>query len=322
MVRRRCIQLGFLAGLLTALPAFGQSFPSHAVRLTVPYAPGGSVDLLGRLLAAKLADGLRQPVVVENRPGAGGAIGIQAVVNSPPDGHALVISGNGAVTVNIHLHKLTYDPLADLTPVGMLAKVPIVIAVHPSLPVRSVGELVFYAKSNPGTLNFSSNGAGSVAFLGAELLKSLTGISMAHVVYRGGAPGAEALVAGHVQVGFLDASVVKPFAEVASIRPLAVTSAKRSAIFPDLPTVAEFGWPEFDVTGWIGLFAPALTSASIIELLNAQIVEAMSIADLRQRILSIQMEPAPTTAAEMERIERAEIMRWGKLIRDANIKAE
>src|SRR5438105_6755608 len=199
-----------LAACALSLPLGAQTYPSKPVRLVVPYAPGGSVDLLARVMRDGMQDALGQPVVVENRAGAGGAIGVEAVAKAPPDGHALVFSGSGAITVNVHLTKLPYDPAKDLAPVSMLVTLPIVVAVHPSIPARSMDELVAYAKSRPGTLNYSSNGRGSVAFLAAELFKHMTGVRMEHVAYKGAAPATVAIMAGEVQLGFVHSAAGMP----------------------------------------------------------------------------------------------------------------
>ena len=314
--------LAVAAGLCVAAPAGAETYPSKPVRLIVPYAPGGSVDLLGRVLAQSMQDGLGQPVVVENRAGAGGAIGIEAVAKSPPDGHTLVMSGSGAITVNVHLAKLAYDPLKDLAPVSMLTTVPIVVAVHPSLPVKSVAELVAYAKARPGTMSFSSNGLGSVSYLAAELLKHMTGIAMVHVAYKGAAPGSAAIASGEVQLGFVDASAAMPYARSGLVRALAVTDPKRSAIVPELPTVAESGVPGFEVSAWVGMFAPSGTPPEIIARINAEVTRDLARPEVRERILKVQMEPAPSTAAEMDRLVRAETEKWRAVIKEAGIKAE
>jgi tripartite-type tricarboxylate transporter receptor subunit TctC len=269
-----------------------------------------------------LQDALGQPVLVENRAGAGGAIGIEAVAKSPADGHTLVLSGSGAITVNVHLTKLPYEPARDLAPVSMLTTLPIVIAVHPSIPARSMEELVAYAKSRPGTLNYSSNGRGSVAFLAAELLKYMTGIRMEHVAYKGAAPATVAIMAGEVQLGFVDSAAVMPQARAGAVRAIAVTDPKRSAIVPDLPTVAESGVPGYSVSAWVGLFAPAGTPAAVIERLNTDVARVLNNSEVRERILKVQMEPAPNSAEQFARFIGIEHKQWGSVIEAAGIKAE
>jgi tripartite-type tricarboxylate transporter receptor subunit TctC len=311
-----------LVACAVSLPLAAQTFPSKPVRLIVPYAPGGSVDLLARVMRDGLQDALGQPVLVENRAGAGGAIGIEAVAKSPADGHTLVLSGSGAITVNVHLTKLPYEPARDLAPVSMLTTLPIVIAVHPSIPARSMEELLAYAKSRPGTLNYSSNGRGSVAFLAAELLKYMTGIRMEHVAYKGAAPATVAIMAGEVQLGFVDSAAVMPQARAGAVRAIAVTDPKRSAIVPDLPTVAESGVPGYSVSAWVGLFAPAGTPAAVIERLNTDVARVLNNSEVRERILKVQMEPAPNSAEQFARFIGIEHKQWGSVIEAAGIKAE
>jgi tripartite-type tricarboxylate transporter receptor subunit TctC len=311
-----------MAACVLSLPLAAQAFPSKPVRLIVPYAPGGSVDLLARVMRDGLQEALGQPVVVENRAGAGGAMGIEAAAKSPPDGHTLVLSGSGAITVNVHLTKLPYEPAKDLAPVSMLTTLPIVIAVHPSIPARNMAELVTYAKSRPGALNFSSNGRGSVAFLAAELLKHMTGVRMEHVAYKGASPATVAIVAGEVQLGFVDSAAVMPQARAGAVRALAVTDPKRSAITPELPTVAESGVPGYAVTAWVGLFAPAGTPAPVIGRVNADVARVLNNSEVRERILKAQMEPAPNSAAEFGRFLAEDHKQWGTVIQSAGIKAE
>jgi tripartite-type tricarboxylate transporter receptor subunit TctC len=224
--------------------------------------------------------------------------------------------------VNVHLTRLPYDPTKDLAPVTMLTTLPIVVAVHPSIPARTMGELVAYAKSRPGALNYSSNGRGSVAFLAAELFKHMTGIRMEHVSYKGAAPATVAIVANEVQLGFVDSAAVMPQARAGAVRALAVTDPKRSSIVPDLPTVAESGVPGYEVSAWVGLFAPGGTPAPIIARLNGDVTRVLNNAEVRERILKAQMEPAPQSAAEFTRFLAAEHKQWGTVIGAAGIKAE
>jgi tripartite-type tricarboxylate transporter receptor subunit TctC len=271
-------------------------------------------------MADPLQERLGQPVVVENKAGAGGAIGGEATAKAPADGHTLLITGSGAVTVSPHLNKLSYDPLKDLAPVTMVATLPIVVAVHPSLPVRSIAELVAYAKAQPGKLNFSSNGLGSVSFLAAELLKKTTGIEMVHVVYRGAAPGAAAVAAGEVQVGFIDSTAIMPQARAGAVRALAVTDPQRSNIVPDLPTVAESGVAGYAVRSWVGLFAPRATPADVVARLNTEVTHVLRQPAMRERMLQAQMEPAPGTVDEFARYVTAETETWRDVIKSAGIK--
>ena len=322
MARSALVAAVLAAGVLVTASAAAQGFPNRAIRLIVPYAPGGSVDLLARAMRQGLQDALGQPVIVDNRPGAGGAIGVEAAAKSPADGHTLVMSGSGAISVNVHLTKLSYDPGKDLAPVAMLTTLPIVVAVHPSLPVRSMQELVAHAKARPGTLNFSSNGRGSVSFLAAEIFKHMTGIRMEHIPYKGAAPGTMAIVAGEVQLGFVDSSAVMPQARAGTVRALAVTDPKRSIITPELPTIAESGFPGYAVSGWIALFAPAGTPTNVIQRLNSEVTRILTTAEIRELILRAQMEPAPDSPEALQALIKRELEVYGSVIQKAGIKAE
>lgn len=309
-----------LAGL--AVPAMAQVYPTKPVKIVVPYAAGGSTDIVGRVIAQALQENLGQPFVVDNRPGAGGAIGIELVAKSPPDGHTVALTGNGAITVSAHISTVNYDPIKDLAGVSMVATVPIAIAAHPSLPVTSIADLIAYAKARPRAVNYSSNGIGSVSYLAAELFQRTAGIEMVHVAYKGAAPGGAAIAAGEVQLGFIDAAVASAHARSGLVRLLAVTDAKRSALMPEVPTVAESGLPGFEVSGWIAMFVPAATPADIVARLNRGLERVLGQPQVRERIVGAQMEPDPTTPEETTRLVRAEYARWGELIRARGVKAD
>jgi len=311
-----------VSALLIAAPLSAQTYPSKPVKLVVPYAPGGSVDLAARILAEQLPGSLGQPVVVENKPGASGAIGVDAVVHSPPDGHTLLIVGSGAITVNVHLTKIAYDPQKDLVPITMVATLPMVIAVNASLPVKNVRELMDYVKAKPGGMNYSSNGFGSVAFLSSQLFKRMTGLNMTHITYRGSAPAAAAIASGEVPFGFVDSSAAMAQARSGQVRVLAVTDPKRSAIVPDIPTIAESGVPGFAVTAWLGMFAPAGTPQPIIARINAEVAKALAKPEVRERILHADLEPAPDSPAAFASYVKNELETFGTVIKEAGIKAE
>ena len=312
-----CLALFAVAGTAVA-----QSYPTKPVKFVVPYAPGGGVDTIARLLSEKLQARLGQPFVVENKPGAGGAIGIEAVAKSAPDGYTAVFVGSGAVTASVHFTKLAYDPVKDLAPITIVQILPIVISVNPAFPAKNVGELIAYVKQRPGAVNYSSNGLGSISFLSAELFKRMAGIDMVHIVYRGAQPGAAAIASGEVQLGFNDSVAVMPLARGGSVRAIAVTDPKRSSIAPDIPTVAESGLPGYAVTAWGGMFAPAGTPPAIIAKLNAEIARALKEPDINERFLRAGMEPATSTPEELGEIVRTELETWGKVIREGNLKVE
>ncbi len=308
--------------LILSAPLGAQTYPTKPVRLIVPYAPGGSVDLVARVLRQGLQDAFGQPVVVENRAGAGGAIGLEAAVKSLPDGHTLVMSGSGAIIVSAHLTKLPYDPMKDLAPVSLLTTLPMLIASHPSLPVRNVAELIAYAKAKPGALNYSSNGLNSGAFLAAELFKNMTAIQMTHVPYKGAAPGSAAIAAGEVQLGFVDGAAVMPFVRTGQVRALAVTDQKRSTIVGDVPTVAESGVPKYSVTAWVGMLAPSGTPSSTISRINAETVRLLKIPEVRDQIFKVHMEPAPQSVEAFARLISEGWTQSRIIIQQAGIKAE
>jgi tripartite-type tricarboxylate transporter receptor subunit TctC len=298
MSARRALSAAAVLLALAVAPAHGQSFPSKPVRIIVPYAPGGSVDLIARMMSQGMSEPLGQPVVVENRPGAGGAVGVDAV-----------------------LSKLPYEP-EDLAPVSMLASLPIVVAVNEALPVRSIAELIAYAKAHPGAISYSSNGLGSISYLAGELFKRTTAIEIVHVSYRGAAPGGAAVAAGEVQLGFIDSSGVMPHVRAGRARALAITDERRSAIVPELPTVAEAGVSGFAAGSWIGLFAPAKTPPAIIARLNAEAMRVLRLPEVRERMLNVEMEPAPGTVDVMARSVQSDLDKWRAIIRAAGIKGE
>ena len=311
----------FVTALLAAMPLAAQTYPTKPVKLIAPYPPGGSVDLMARILAEQMQGSLGQPVVVENKPGAGGAIGVDTVAKSPPDGYTLVIVGSGAITVNLHLSPVAFDPLKDLAPVTMVATLPMVIAVNASFPAKNVRELVEYVKARPGAVNYSSNGLGTVAFLSSELFKRMAGVDMVHVTYRGSAPASAAIASGEVPLGFVDSTAAMAQARSGQVRVLAVTDPKRSALVPDVPTIAESGVPGFAVTAWIGLFAPAGTPQPIIARLNAEVAKALAKPEVRDRALKANMEPASGKSDAFAKYVKDELESFGKVIKEAGIKA-
>ena len=319
-VLRAALSLVALGCVSTATLA--QSFPSRPVRWIIPFPPGGSADLVSRAVAQKLSDSLGQPVVVENRPGAGGAIGLDAVAKAAPDGHTLGLGAPGAVVVNVHMSKLPYDPLRDLYPVSRLAIVPVVLAANPSQPYANLREFIAFAKANPKKLSFGSTGTGSVQHLGGELLKVMAGIDMVHVPYKGSAPAASDLAGGQLPVAMIDLTSALPHIRSGRIRALAVAGSTRTVTAPDIATMAEQGLTGYDADGWLGMFGPANMPADVVAKLNAETARALQAADVRERTLNSGAEPSSSSAEEFGRFVRAEHAKWGKLIREAGIKAE
>ena len=297
-------------------------YPNRPIRMVVPFAPGGGSDIIGRLVSLKLAEALGQPVVVDNRPGASANIGAAVVANALSDGHTLLLA-NANFTINPGLfRKLPFDPVKDFAPVSLLANALNVLAVHPGVPARSVKELIAVAKAQPGKLNFASPGAGTSSHLGGELFKSMAGIDVTTIHYKGAAPAITDLLGGHVSYTITSTLSVLPHVNSGKLRALGVTSLKRSSAMPDLPTIAEAGLPGYEVTNWYGVLTTARTPAPIVDRLNRELVRIVAMPDVREKFLAQGAEPETMSPAAFERFIRTEIAKWGKVIRDAKIQAE
>ncbi len=304
---------------LAAVAANAQPYPSKSVRLVSPYSPGGLGDLLPRAIAAGLADLLGQQVIVENRPGASMVIGTQAVAKSAPDGHTLVLGSVTSLAINVSAHRnLPYDPVKDFTPVSLCYTTPLYLVVHPSLPVRSVKDLITLARAQPGKLAFASGGNGSSNHLAGELFKALARVDMLHVPYKGAGPAMTDVMAGHVSLMFGAAGLSD--AKTGKVRVLAVTSAKRTAVAPQLPTVQESGVPGYESTIWFGILAPAGTPAAIVTRLNQDIHKVLAQPQMRERFASGDI--TPSTPEEFAALIQREIPKWRKVFAAAKIAAE
>ncbi len=322
------MKLGLYGGLLALAgacwgiaPAQAQ-YPNKPVRLVLPFPPGGGTDTLGRVVGAKLSETLGQQVVIENRPGAGANIGAEVVAKSPPDGYTLLM-GNIAHAINVTLYsKLGYDLLKDLAPVSLLASTPNIVVVHPSVPAKSVKELIAVARARPGNLDFASSGSGSSAHLAGELFSNMAGIKMTHVPYKGGGPAVIALLGGQVSVGFATTPSVISHVKTGKLRGLAVTGAQRSASAPELPTVSESGLPGFEVVGWYGLLAPSGTSREIIARLHSESVKLLKLPDVKERLAATGFEPIGTTPEQFGTYIRSEVEKWAKVVKAAGIRAD
>ncbi|TAK87697.1 MAG: tripartite tricarboxylate transporter substrate binding protein [Betaproteobacteria bacterium] len=302
--------------------AQGSAYPSKPVRLIVPFAPGGVTDALGRLTAAKLQDAWGQPVIVENKPGAGTNIAADFVAKSAPDGYTLLM-GTPSIAVNPALYaSLPYNWQRDLQPVTMVGYLPNLLVVTPSLPVNSVKELITYAKSNPGKLEFGSSSVGGAIHLSGELFKALAGVDMVHVPYKGSAPAIADLLSGRIALMFDNLPSALPHAKAGKLRAIAVTGAKRSAQVPDLPTVAEAGLPGFEVLSWNGIFVPAGTPRDIVIKLQTEIKKAVGLPDVQQRFSTQGIEAGGTSPEEFGAFVKAEADKWQPLIRRLGIKAD
>jgi tripartite-type tricarboxylate transporter receptor subunit TctC len=312
---------GLAAGLFAMASARAQDYPTRQITLIAPWPAGGAVDVLCRGVAPHLADRLGKPVVVENRPGAGSVIGTATGAKAAPDGYTLVMAGSGSLAISPTIYKkLPYDPTRDFAPLLLSAKIPFFLVVNPSLPVRSVSELVAYAKQNPGKLSFASGGAGSPHHLYAELFKSLTGIEMTHVPYKGSAPALTDVIAGHVPLLFSDPVPSLPVIRDGKVRALGVTTAARSPSAPEIAPIAESGVPGFDVAGWGMIVAPAGTPAPVVARLNAELNKVAALPDVQQQIVKLGMIPGGSASPEkLQGFINSEIERWGKVVQQAGL---
>ena len=293
------------------------------VRFVVGFTPGGSSDILARALAAKLAESLGQPVVVENRPGAGGNLAAEVVAKSPADGNTWLLGNNAILATNHALYtRLGYDPVKDFAPVALVAVQPNVLVVHPSVPAHSVAELIAYAKQHPGKLNYASTGVGVAAHLSGELFKAMAGVDMVHVPYKGAQPALTDVLAGQVQVMFATSTSVLPFIKAGRLRALAVTTAQRSPSMPELPTVAEAGVPGFESITWHGVVVPSQTPPSVIERLNRTINAVLAQKEFSERLSALGAEVAGGTPQDFAAYIAREIPKWAKVVKDSGARAE
>lgn len=316
-----------LAGALL-LPAAAtvlaqDAYPAKSIRIIVAYPPGGGTDIVGRMVAQKLTENLGHTVVVDNRGGATGNIGTEIAARAAPDGYTLLMGNVAPNAINVSLFaKIPYDPVKDFEPVSLVALTPNIVLVHPSLPVRTVKDLIALAKAKPGTLNYSSAGIGSSSHLAPELFAILTGIKMVHVPYKGGGPGLVDLLSGQMQLMMTTMPAAMPHVKSGKVRAIAVTSARRSPSLPELPTVAEAGVKGYEVSTWYGVLAPARTPKGIVTRLHGEIVKILAAAETRDKLLAQGFEPVGSTPDEFGVYIQSEIAKWGKVIKAAGIKAE
>jgi tripartite-type tricarboxylate transporter receptor subunit TctC len=314
----------FLIPLLAASgPLFAQAYPARPIKLVIPFPPGGPLDLAGRAIGQKLQEAWGQPVVVENRPGAGGNIGADAVAKSAPDGYTLVMGALSTHAVNPHLFaKMPYDALKDFAPITLVAVTPNVLVVNPALPANNVQELIALARASPGKLSFASGSNGSAGHLAGELFKTLAGIDIVHVPYKGGAPAMQDLLGGQVQFMFDNLANSMAQMKAGKLKAFAVTTAKRSALAPELPTMAEAGVTGFDISTWYGIMAPAKTPPDIVRKLNAEIVKILGSEDMREKLKVQGAEPAPTSPEEFAAFIRTEWTKYAKIVKDSSAKVD
>ena len=308
--------------MLASGGTLAQSYPTKPLRVIVPFPPGGATDITGRYLAQKLGESFAQQTLVDNRPGANGTLGLDLAAKAPPDGHTLVIGQTGNLAISVGLTKVGYDPVHDFAPVTLVVSSPHVLAVHPSLPARSFKELVALARAKPAQLNYASTGSGSAGHLGVELLKKMTKMNVVHVPYKGAVPGFTDLVAGHVAMMFTSVMSTQSFARSGRVRMLAVGSLTRSPSAPDVPTIAESGYPGFEVTSWWGVLGPAAMPREVVAKLNGEIVRIMSTADARERIGSLGADIVTGTPEQFASYIKSEHAKWGQLIRESGARVD
>jgi len=308
--------------LLAAFCAWAQGYPTRPVNLVVPYPPGGLIDLVARIVQAKLGAELGQPVIVENRSGAGGNVGAEAVVRAAPDGYTLLMA-NPSLALSSHIYpKLNYRPLADFAYVGQYGTVPNVLLVHPSLPVKTVPELIAYLKKNPGKLNYASNGYGTSPQMSMELFKSMTDTFIVHIPFRGSGPAVASLLSGETQLMLDNLPPVVPHIKSGKMRPLAVTSLKRSQVMPELPTLDEVGLKGYEVTAWFGIVAPAATPREVVTRINQALNRTTTDPQVRENLTSRGANVIQGTPEEFLAFVRAETEKWGPVVKRAGIIAD
>jgi tripartite-type tricarboxylate transporter receptor subunit TctC len=309
--------------MLAAASAQSQAWPSKPIRFIVPFPPGAATDLLTRTVAPKLGEGLGQQVVVDNRSGAGGMIGVELAAKSPPDGYTLVLATVGPIAINPSLYaKMPYDPVKELAPVTLAGNIFNVLIVHPALAARSVKALIALARARPGELNFGSSGAGAADHLSAELFQVMTKTKMVHIPYKGGPLAMVDLISGNLQLMFATVPTAIGLIKGGKVRAMAITNSKRFPLMPELPTVAEAGIPGFAVDNWCGVFATGGTPAGIVARLNAELVKVLAVADVKKRLLENGIDAVSDTPEQFAAYIRAETTKWASVIKDANVKLD
>jgi len=316
----RALTALFLA--LFSQVVFPQQYPSRPLKLIVPFPPAGATDIVGRIVAQKLSERLGQPVVVENRPGAGGSLGSDLAAKATPDGYTILMATSSTHSIGPVLQKLPYDPIKDFAPITHVANVPNVLVVSPKLPAKNLAELVALARSQPGKLNYASAGVGSITQLNAELFKMIAKVDIVHVPYKGTQLSIPDLANGSVSMLFDSLASAVPNIKSGNVRPLALNAPRRSALFPDLPTLAEAGMPEFDLYTWFGMFAPAGTPPEAVARIQREVVAGLKSPDVLERFAAVGAEPVGSTPAEFVERIRSDAAKWGEVIRAGNIRAQ
>lgn len=325
-IRRRTLMAGIASAAFPAARAQGDGaadYPNRPIRMVVAFTPGGGTDIVGRLASKGISDMLGQPVVVDNRPGAGGNIGTEFVARAAPDGYTLVTGGTGSHAINSSLYpKLSFDPIADFSPISLVASTPYLMVVNNSLPVKTLQEFIQYAKAPPRQINMASSSNGGMPHLSGELFKMMTGVKMTHIPYKGTGSIFTDLIAGEVQVLFGDIMATIPHVRSGRLRALGVTSTTRSPILPDVPTISEAGVPGYDSVGWFGVFAPANTPRPIINKLHAALVKYTSLPDVRERFAGLGADVIANTPQQFAVIQKADTARWARVVKESGARLD
>ena len=324
MKRREFLSMTGAGALAATLPqqVLAQSYPNKPIKFVVGFAPGGATDVIGRLMAKKIGDALGQPIIIENRAGGSSNIGAEVVARAVPDGYTFYVCAiTSAINVSL-FPKLAFDFARDFEPVALFANVPNILVVHPSVPAKTVKELIDYARAQPGKLSYASSGAGTSIHLSGELFKMLAKVDMVHIPYKGSAPAMTDMIGGQVQVMFDNMPSALPHVKAGKLRALAVTSAQRSPSAPEVPTMGEAGVAGFDVQSWFGLVAPKGTPKDIIARLNAESVKALATADIKERFMELGAVPGPMSPEAFGDYIRSEIIRWGEVVKVSGAKVE
>jgi tripartite-type tricarboxylate transporter receptor subunit TctC len=312
--------LGFLIGDAHAQPG---GYPARPVRLIVPFPPGGSTDTVSRVIGPKLAERLAQPVIIDNRPGAGGSLGVEVAAKAAPDGYTIVLGAAGALTINATLSKNpSFDPLRDLAPITLIGSSPFLLVADPAFPAATAREIVALAKEKPGVLTYASGGNGTAMHLSGELFKLMSGTDIVHVPYKGSGPAVAAAAAGQTSIAFVDITSALSLMKAGRVKAIGVLSRERSGLAPEIPTLAETGLPGYESIGWFGLLAPAGTPGSVVARLNRDTVAVLNLPEVRERMTALALEPWPGTPEEFAAYMKSENAKWGKVIREAGIRAD
>ena len=320
---RVSITAALLSCTLAALAQTDAGYPSKPIRMIVPSAPGSGPDIMARAIGQKLTESLAQPIVIDDKPGAGGIIGSEAAAKSAPDGYTLIMANAGSHAVNASLYaKLPYDPIRDFAPVTLVAMAPNILIVHPALPARTAKELIALAKERPGELTFGSGGNGSTAHLSGEMFRTMAGINIIHIPFKGSPAAVIGVIAGQIAMAFPNIPPALPHVRSGKLKALAVTTARRSGAVPDLPTIAESGLPGYEATAWFGVLAPAGTPLAIIAILNAAIVKSVHTRDMRERLAAEGAEAVGNSPGQFAQIIRSDIAKWATVVKASGAKPE